>query len=212
MTVSRIGPELILELTDSEQRSFSIRVLVGAALAQYDRARAHAFLLAGIEYATSDDRIFTPRDLEASPYLPPLFAGPSDARDAGVRVIKLRPVLEIAWYPLRTTNGRLVIAWSLTNIGSDDATDIAIFLPNLAAYREQDLDVGQTTSAGRHFDQHTAFHDFTKPPVHVIAEFSDSCGNVYRQMGDVTAFPAMGATVADYKTTQIGHPYSLQRA
>jgi hypothetical protein len=207
IAVEAIGTEQILSFTDGSGAKMEARVQIGFAMTDEQKAQLREFLLVGIDKATSDDRFYAPRDLEPSPYHPAIHLGPFNKLFEEEATFEFRPAFRIDWFWPRMNDGQLTIAWELTNVGSGVAYDVCVFLPNIASYREADMPIGCERLNERQYDQVSAYHDFTNPPVHVIVGCKDMRGNVYRQDGDVIAFPAYNGLAADYLTTQLGYPF-----
>jgi serine/threonine protein kinase len=206
MTVEDAGSEQTVTVTDNFERRHETRVAIGDALSEEQQLNLRAFLVGGIDQATSDDRFYRPVSLEPSRHNPGEAQQPGD-EISGPRLPRPRPHFEIAWYPPRTVNGRLMLAWDIKNVGDGAARDVEVFVSNVASYREGEMAPGNVHANERSFAEVKAHHEFTNG-AHVLVEFRDERGELHRQMGDVNASPASaGRRDATYVTTQLGFPY-----
>lgn len=149
------------------------------------------------------------RELGASPFVPGMHDAPYDALPEQPHLLAVRPHVQIAWYEPDASDGHPSISWTLTNLGSGEARDIAVFLPGIAAYDAGALAVGESSDERRRFDDRYAYYEIMKPPLQAIVEFADVHGNVYREYADVSASFKWHDSPADYKTTAFGHPYPV---
>jgi len=206
MTVENVASEQTISLDDNFGRSAGTRIAVGDTLSDVQHRAIRAFLLAGIDHATSEKRFHTPVALEPTRHVPGLSQTPGD-EICGPCLPLPRPRMEIAWYPPRIVDGRLILAWDMKNVGDATALDVRAFVSNVANYREGEMAAGDIHSNEREFTAVKAYHEFTNG-AHVLVEYRDERGDLYRQLADVNASPASdGRRDATYVTTQLGHPY-----
>ena len=206
MTVEDAGSEQTVTVSDNFERRHETRVAIGEALSEDQQLSLRAFLLGGIDHATSDERFYHAVTLEPSRHNPGQAQQPGDEIYGPRRPVP-RPRFEIAWYPPRTVDGRLMLAWDVNNVGDGAAHDVEVFVSNVASYREGEMAPGDVHANERPFAEVKAHHEFTNG-AHVVIEFRDERDELHRQMGDVNASPASaGRRDATYVTTQLGFPY-----
>lgn len=133
---------------------------------------------------------------------------PSDALPEQPHLMAFRPCLAVQFGDPQSVDGKFYLNWVVRNIGMGVARKIAIFLPGIMTDKlDRPIEKEAEARRGTPFEDKRAFTDLMKPPVHLIAEFEDHAGNLYRQYAYVLQKAVPGGAFYAYEVGELDRPY-----
>lgn len=156
----------------------------------------------------AEEKVVTTAHLEASAAV--VAPGtPSDALPQQSHLLSFQPCLAVEiGNPTGGVDGRFYLNWVIRNVGSGAARMIRVFMPGLIVDKlDAPIPTGQQTSRGTLFEDKPAFKEFMRPPVHLILEFEDQAGNIYRQYANVFQGKVPSGAFNTYGAEELGKPW-----
>lgn len=136
------------------------------------------------------------------------FNAPSDALPEQTHLLAFRPCLYIEFGAPHTADGKFYLSWTVRNIGLGVARKIKLFMPGLMTDTlDRPIEATSEARRGTLFEDKRAFSGLMKPPVHLIAEFEDYAGNLYRQYGNVVQSSPPSGAFYMYGVEELDRPY-----
>jgi hypothetical protein len=133
---------------------------------------------------------------------------PSDALPEQRHLLTFRPSFVARFDAPAKLRGRYYLSWILRNVGAGIARKVRMFLPGVMTDAlDQPVEPKETVQRRTLFEDKQAFVGFMKPPVHLIIEFEDFAGNLYRQYGHVYQPSIEGAGFNSYAVEELDRPY-----
>ncbi len=135
---------------------------------------------------------------------------PTDALPRQPHLAQFQPCLTFQFSQPQAVNGKFYLEWVVKNIGLGAARKVKSFLPGVFTDKlESPIEAGANASRGVLYENKRAFTNFMKPPVHLIAEYEDIAGNIYRQYGNLIQSPAPSGAFNFYGVEEMGTPYLI---
>lgn len=136
------------------------------------------------------------------------FNAPSDALPERPDLMAFRPSLAVQFGAPQSVNGKFYLYWVVRNIGPGAARKIGLFLPGVMTdVVGVPIEPFTEVRRGTLFEDKHAFNSLMKPPVHLVAEFEDHAGNLYRQYGNVFQSGVPSGAFYAYGVEELDRPY-----
>lgn len=136
------------------------------------------------------------------------FNPPSDMLPDQEHLLAFRPSLRIQFDSPQQLAGRFYISWIVRNVGAGVARKIRLFIPGIMTDAlDQPLEPKEQIRRRTLFEDKHAFVGLMKPPVHLITEFEDYAGNVYRQYANVRQPWGEDDQFYAYASEELDRPY-----